>query len=113
MISRSFGIASLVFLVIALLLLGGHVYFVFQAGCAGDLKGGSGDVMEAIRLEGLAWQYAAASILSGSFAAGFAPAPTLGTRVTRSVAVIVFGTIVLWITGFFLGVEAVQRCAAA
>ena len=87
------------------------LYLSFQAGCAGDTKGGSlGDVQAALRLE---WHSLAALLVA---IACFGCVPFAGLkirlllRVAVSVAVVVMSLGILVLLSIQLEIYGVQRC---
>ncbi|WP_148665139.1 hypothetical protein [Diaphorobacter nitroreducens] len=87
------------------------LYFAYQAGCAGDLKGGTlGDPQQALHYEGLSTE----SMLLTLFCFAALPilAPFKGTakRALASTAIFLIALVVLILGGIQAEITGVQQC---
>jgi len=84
---------------------------MYQAGCAGDLKGGSlGDPNLALRIEGKGVVLGWLSVLLLSIIIGTLPRLQPGLRIAGVAVAVVIGFITITITGIQFEVWGVQSC---
>ena len=97
--------------VLALIGVSLSLFIMFQAGCAGDPKGGSlGSPIRALELEGLATLPFMVGLLCGACAIGFAPMLSLSLRVTYSFLFLFVCGICFWLLGIQFEIWGVQLC---
>jgi hypothetical protein len=85
------------------------LFAMFQAGCAGDLKGGSlGDPKRALELEGISLFPLLLSAVSGGAAIGLTSQSV--NRVAHGVAFAILTLICLWLAGMQFETWGVQSC---
>jgi len=84
---------------------------MFQAGCTGDLKGGSlGDPAKALEVEGKGVAFGWLSVLLLAAVAGTLPRLHITQRVVASLVALVVGLIAITVTGIQFEVWGVQSC---
>ena len=84
---------------------------MYQAGCTGDLKGGSlGDPLRALEIEGKGVALSWLSVLLLAAVAGSLPKLDITQRVVAALAALIVGVIALTIAGIQFEVWGVQSC---
>jgi hypothetical protein len=97
--------------VLALIGVSLSLFVMFQAGCAGDSKGGSlGNPIRALELEGLATLPFIVGLFCGACAIAFAPILSPSLRVTYSLLFLLVCGICLWLLGIQFEIWGVQSC---
>ncbi len=88
---------------------GGALFLMFQAGCAGDLKGGSfGDPVRALELENLGLLSMLVSAFSGGAALAFSSQSK--NRIAGGVGFALLALVCLWFASMSLDIFAAQLC---
>jgi hypothetical protein len=87
------------------------LYFMYSAGCAGDLKGGSlGNLPLALKTESMGILLAWVGIALATLAAAARRGLVLQQRIARVLAVLFLGAVALTIMGIQLEFWGVQHC---
>lgn len=99
------------FLAVAVLCLFLSIAVSFQAGCAGDAKGGSlGNVELALHYGSLAMLLILAGMSMGSIGLMVRSAPALGQRATQAVAWFLGSGVLFWLAAFQAETWGIQSC---
>jgi len=98
-------------LTVAMLASVAYLYFAYQAGCAGDLKGGTlGDPQQALRYEGLSTSSLFFALFCFAASPLVAPVGGIAKRVLASAALFLVALVVLLLGGIQVEIMGVQQC---
>jgi|SRR5690606_35409047 len=96
---------------VAMLASAAYLYFAYQAGCAGDLKGGTlGDPQEALRYEGLSTGPLFFALFCFAASPLVAPFGGIAKRVLASAALFLVALVALIFGGIQVEIMGVQQC---
>lgn len=93
-------------------LFGLYLWLTFQSGCAGDLKGGSGDIEQAMQLELQAMSTLCFAALCFSAWVGYlCRRPHWVNGIYCGLAYLVLSLVGGWFLGFWVEIEGIRHCA--
>ena len=111
MLSKNRNRSALVLGTLALVGVSLSFFVMFQAGCAGDSKGGSlGNPIRALELEGLATLPFLVGLICGACAVALLPMPSLSVRGASSLVFLFVCGISFWLLGIQFEIWGVQSC---
>lgn len=98
-------------LTVAMIASAAYLYFAYQAGCAGDLKGGTlGNPQQALRYEGLATGPLFLALLCFAALPIVAPFGGMTKRTLASAALFLVALVALVLGGIQVEIMGVQQC---